>query len=123
MIHRTRAVLPLAVLALAGPPAVEAQFLGPWLPPARSVSAKLSAAYSDNTDWFCGESKSHCEPGERSACEPPGERRSRADFLLSAAYVWHGYWELWSELPLAGRNTPADPLFGVAYSRTLAAPG
>lgn len=53
-----------------------------------------------------------------SVGEPEGQFRSRWELIPSVVYEWKGraWVDFWMDIPMAGRNTPADVAFGLALT-------
>lgn len=91
-----------AVILLLTAGRANAQFLGAWLPPERSLNAEVGVIYHNNSSWFCGDFQEHCEPGERDRFSelPVTEERSRTlSFYLKTEIVPWRFLGLYAEIP------------------------
>lgn len=92
-------VLGVSLLTLSGN--AHGQFLGGWLPPQGSIRGTFALSAQQNTSWFCGEGRAHCETGERSVFSDltSREESQTTSLNLRLQYTPWEFLSLSAELP------------------------
>jgi len=109
------------ILLVAVADRVDAQFLGAWLPPERSISGEIGIAYLNNQQWFCGDfnqgGAEACEPGEKGLISDTGtnsvfheESRSLSTTFKAELTPWK-HLSFKAELPFHKVRYESDGIF------------